>query len=233
MGWEKGGNIINIRTHFLKAARSWPCEVSIKTNDYKGSAPLRSAHCNVSIVQIIVPEVYAVCTLYRYCTLHCMNAWYNRLPLCTTFGHCTMCTLYVHYLFCELQTLNLWISLNHPPVVYTGFWRFMPQSLPKYIGILLSPCSVYRAFSNTGGSYCTCTMCALCIGAVHILRIHSLLAVTVGSNKLNWRKLFFPIPGFWLPLIESSFWKFLLFLDGGPEGAQKKRLRIEIWMTTL
>ena len=36
----------------------------------------------------------------------------------------------------------------------------MPQFMSKYIGILLSPCSKYRAVFHTGGSYCT--MCALC-----------------------------------------------------------------------
>ena len=65
--------------------------------------------------------------------------------------------------FRELQTLNLRFSLNYTPVATTGFWRFMPQSLSKYMGILLSPCIIHRAILNTGGSYCT--MCALCTGA--------------------------------------------------------------------
>ena len=66
--------------------------------------------------------------------------------------------------FCELQTLNLWFSLNYTPVSTTEFWRFMPQFLSKYMGILLSPRIIYRAILNTGGSYCT--MCALC--TVHL-----------------------------------------------------------------
>ena len=47
--------------------------------------------------------------------------------------------------FCELQTLNLWFSLNYTPVSTTEFWRFMPQFLSKYMGILLSPRIIYRA----------------------------------------------------------------------------------------
>merc|ERR1719458_206490 len=66
-----------------------------------------------------------------------------------------------HERFCEPQTLNLRPSPNHTPVSTTEFWRFMPQFLSKYMGILLSPCIIYRAILNTGGSYCT--MCALCI----------------------------------------------------------------------
>ena len=68
--------------------------------------------------------------------------------------------------FCELQTLNLWFSLNYTPVSTTEFWRFMPQFLSKYMGILLSPCIIYRAILNTGGSYCTnSTLCNAC-GAI-------------------------------------------------------------------
>ena len=63
--------------------------------------------------------------------------------------------------FCDLQTLNLWFSLNYTPVSTTEFWRFMPHFLSKYMGILLSPVSYT---GNTGGSYCT--MCALC--TVHL-----------------------------------------------------------------
>ena len=63
--------------------------------------------------------------------------------------------------FCELQTLNLWFSLNYTPVSTTEFWRFMPQFLSKYMGILLSPRIIYRAILNTGGSYCTnSTLCS-------------------------------------------------------------------------
>ena len=50
---------------------------------------------------------------------------------------------YLREYFCDLQTLNLWFSLNSAPVAYTGFWHFMPGSLSKYMGILLSPCSIY------------------------------------------------------------------------------------------
>ena len=63
--------------------------------------------------------------------------------------------------FCDLQTLNLWFSLNYTPVSTTEFWRFMPQFLSKYMGILLSPRIIYRAILNTGGSYCTnSTLCS-------------------------------------------------------------------------
>ena len=62
--------------------------------------------------------------------------------------------------FFELQTLNLWFSLNYTPVSTTEFWRFMPQFLSKYMGIPLSPRIIYRAILNTGGSYCTnSTLC--------------------------------------------------------------------------
>ena len=42
--------------------------------------------------------------------------------------------------------------LNYPPVAYTGFWRFMPQFLSKYMGIRLSPCIIYRGILDTGHS---------------------------------------------------------------------------------
>ena len=77
--------------------------------------------------------------------------------------------------FCVLQTLNLWFSLNYTPVSTTECWRFMPQFLSEYMGILLSPCIVYRAILNTGGSYCT--MCALCT-AVCSTVLHSVFHFT-------------------------------------------------------
>ena len=63
--------------------------------------------------------------------------------------------------FRELQTLNLKFSLNYTPVVTTGFWRFLPQSLSEYMGILLSPRIIHRGILDTGGSYCTnSTLCS-------------------------------------------------------------------------
>ena len=41
--------------------------------------------------------------------------------------------------FRELQALNVRFSLNYTPVATTGFWRFMHQSLSKYMGIILPP----------------------------------------------------------------------------------------------
>ena len=62
--------------------------------------------------------------------------------------------------FRELQTLNLRFSPNYTPVATTGFWRFLPQSLSKYMAILLSPRIIHRGILDTGGSYCTnSTLC--------------------------------------------------------------------------
>ena len=64
---------------------------------------------------------------------------------------------------CNWTSCDLWICDFFSIIsLYTGFWRFMPRSLPKYMWILLSPCSVYRAFSDTGGSRSYCTVCILC-----------------------------------------------------------------------
>ena len=46
--------------------------------------------------------------------------------------------------FRELQTLNLRFSPNYTPVATTGFWRFLSQSLSKYMAILLSPRIIHR-----------------------------------------------------------------------------------------
>ena len=46
--------------------------------------------------------------------------------------------------FRELQTLNLRFSPNYTPVATTGFWRFLPLSLSKYMAILLSPRIIHR-----------------------------------------------------------------------------------------
>ena len=73
---------------------------------------------------------------------------------------------YLKYPFCDIishmfflarpvaRKILAWIypwSLKYAPVAYTGFWLVMPRSLLKYMGILLFPCSVYRAFFGHGG----------------------------------------------------------------------------------
>ena len=59
--------------------------------------------------------------------------------------------------------INYWAT-KHPPVSIE-FWIKYP-TVPQTLliqGDNLSPCIIYRAFSDTGGSYCT--NCALCIGS--------------------------------------------------------------------
>ena len=46
--------------------------------------------------------------------------------------------------FRELQSLNLQFSMNYTPVATTVFCRFLPRSLSKYMGILLSPRIIHR-----------------------------------------------------------------------------------------
>ena len=86
--------------------------------------------------------------------------------------------------FCELQTRNLWFSLNYPPAATTGFRRFMPQSLSKYMGILLSPSVSYTGQYWTG-SNSNCTNSTLCTGVIIMVKI-AIDAISLCTTRISW-----------------------------------------------
>ena len=66
-------------------------------------------------------------------------------------------------IFLQLYPCNNYRAIKYPPVSIECGMEYPPVSQTLLIqGDNLSPCIIYRAFLNTGGSYCT--MCTLCNG---------------------------------------------------------------------
>ena len=64
-------------------------------------------------------------------------------------------------IFLQLYPCNNYRAIKYPPVSIECGMEYPPVSQTLLIqGDNLSPCIIYRAFLNTGGSYCT--MCTLC-----------------------------------------------------------------------
>ena len=77
-------------------------------------------------------------------------------------------------IFLQLYPCNNYRAIKYPPVSIECGMEYPPVSQTLLIqGDNLSPCINYRAFLNTGGSYCTkSTLCiaAPCLSVIWVLR---------------------------------------------------------------
>ena len=154
--WVGNENIINIQIHFLKAARNWPYKVSIKTNDYKGSAPSYSLRTATTLQQ------------------HC-----NNFASTVTLGHCGIfhCS---YIIYCETQPLASigWVALS--TVIGCRLSRIGDISSHLHYMMFLSIQTIYFLWGYDPGNMSVSTFLLLLSWAQFTV-VYSFLVFTVDS----------------------------------------------------